>query len=216
MIDELDLLKKHWQKQEAGFKQVDEKHIYQMIQKRSSSSIRWILIISIIELSLGFILSFALSFSKFDQKNMDLLKEMGAYPYYIGTSVVIYAVVAFFIWCFYKMYRKIHNDDSVKELIHTILNTRKVVKNYILFNLTAFAIIFISAAYYGLYWGVQNKTIDGNPSEVGIVFYLISMAIIIGITAVLTLLFWLFYKLIYGWLVKRLTKNYEELKKIEN
>lgn len=216
MIDELDLLKKHWQKQDAGFKQVDEKHIYKMIHKRSSSSVRWILIISIIELSLGFILSFALSFSKFDQSNMNQLREMGAYPYYVGCSVVVYAVVAFFIWCFYKMYRKINNDDSVKDLIQTILNTRKVVKNYILFNLSAFAVIFVTAAYYGLYWGIQNKTLEGNEGEVGIMFYVIAMAIIMSITAVLTLLFWLFYKLIYGWLVKRLTKNYEELKKMEN
>lgn len=147
---------------------------------------------------------------------MNQLKDMGAYPYYVASSILVYAVVAFFIWCFYKMYRKIHNDDSVKDLIQTILNTRKVVKNYILFNLSAFAVIFVTAAYYGLYWGIQNNTIEGNQEEIGVMFYVISLAIIIGITAVLTLLFWLFYKLIYGWLVKRLTKNYEELRKIEN
>lgn len=214
-MEELDLLKKHWQKQESQFKQVDESSIYKMIHKRSSTSVKWILAISIIELSLGALLSVLLSFSKFDQDNMQTLKEMGAYPYYIATSVIVYSVVMFFVWCFYKMYRKINNDDSVKDLIQTILNTRKVVKNYILFNLTAFAVIFMAAAYYGLQKGFEAN-LDAGGDKPNIWVYVISIGIIVVITAVLTLAFWLFYRLIYGWLVKRLTKNYEELKKIEN
>ena len=41
-----------------------------------------------------------------------------------------------------------------------------------------------------------------------IVFCIVCTAIIFG-------LFWLFYKLIYGILLKRLYKNYKELKKID-
>ena len=48
-MDELDLLKKDWKKQESSFQQIGEKEIYGMIHKRSSSIVKWILIISILE-----------------------------------------------------------------------------------------------------------------------------------------------------------------------
>jgi hypothetical protein len=43
----------------------------------------------------------------------------------------------------------------------------------------------------------------------------ISLLIIIIITSVFTFLFWLFYKVLYGILLKRLYRNYNELKKID-
>ncbi len=41
-MDELDLLKKHWKKDETSFEQVSEKQIYKMIHKSSSSIVKWI------------------------------------------------------------------------------------------------------------------------------------------------------------------------------
>ena len=46
-MDELDKLKNHWQKSEAAFTQVSEKEIYGMLHKKSSSVVKWILILSI-------------------------------------------------------------------------------------------------------------------------------------------------------------------------
>ena len=40
-------------------------------------------------------------------------------------------------------------------------------------------------------------------------------AVLIVITIGFTLIIWLFYKLIYGFLLKRLNRNYQELKKLE-
>ena len=48
MINELDLLKKDW-KNKTNFEQVTESDIYKMIHKKSSSIVKWILIISILE-----------------------------------------------------------------------------------------------------------------------------------------------------------------------
>ena len=56
-MKELDLLKKDWQKNEASFEQVTEKDIYKMIHKKSSSIVKWILILSVLELILWSVLS---------------------------------------------------------------------------------------------------------------------------------------------------------------
>ena len=49
MMKELDLLKKDWKKDTNSFEQVSESAIYEMIHKHSSSLVKWILIISILE-----------------------------------------------------------------------------------------------------------------------------------------------------------------------
>ena len=51
-MKELDLLKKDWQKSDNSFEQVSEIEIYKMIHKKSSSIVKWILIISILEVLL--------------------------------------------------------------------------------------------------------------------------------------------------------------------
>ena len=48
-MDELEILKKDWKKQESSFQQIGEKEIYGMLHKRSSSIVKWILIISVLE-----------------------------------------------------------------------------------------------------------------------------------------------------------------------
>ena len=46
-------------------------------------------------------------------------------------------------------------------------------------------------------------------------FYAIYVGLALVGTAVILLIFWLFYKLLYGLLLKRLHRNYEELKKLD-
>ncbi|MGK0251535.1 MAG: hypothetical protein ACI81G_000973, partial [Gammaproteobacteria bacterium] len=52
MVDELELLKKDWQKQEAHLPKLTKKDLYPMLLKKSSSIVKWILIISILEVLL--------------------------------------------------------------------------------------------------------------------------------------------------------------------
>ena len=58
-MDELELLKKDWKKNDGQFKQISENEIYGMLHKSSSSIVKWIFIISILEIilwtSLGFL-----------------------------------------------------------------------------------------------------------------------------------------------------------------
>jgi hypothetical protein len=216
-MKELDLLKKDWKRNSDSFVQVSENEIYKMIHKKSSSIVKWIFLISVIELGLGLVSGIALSFTKYDEKNVALIKHLGVYGYYIATTVLLYAVILYFIFKFYSMYRKISVDDNTKKLISTILKTRKVVKQYIAFNLSFFALFFILFGGYLFYEGYlegasKNGTIN---AEMPLNIALISFIVLILATAVFTFAFWLVYKLIYGILLKRLQNNFEELKKID-
>jgi len=56
MMDELDLLKKDWQNKEEHLPKLSYNELYNMIWKKSSSIVKWILIISILELVLPHLL----------------------------------------------------------------------------------------------------------------------------------------------------------------
>lgn len=216
-MKELDLLKKDWKKNADSFIQISESEIYKMIHKKSSSIVKWIFIVSIIELGLGLVLGLILSFTKYDEKNVELIKHLGVYGYYITATVLLYAVILYFIFKFYTMYRKIAVDDNTKKLISTILKTRKVVKQYIAFNLSFFAVFFILFGGYLFYEGyLEDASRRGavHP-EMPLNIALISFVVLILATAIFTFAFWLVYKLIYGILLKRLQNNFEELKKID-
>jgi hypothetical protein len=216
-MKELDLLKKDWKKDTNSFEQLSESAIYKMIHKKSSSIVKWIFYISLIELLLGFVVNIVFSFTKYDTQSINLYKKWGLYEFYIVITVLIYAVVIYFIYKFYLNFKKICVIDNTKQLLTTILNTRKVVKNYVVFNLASFTIIFItifSIGFYHIYIDAMLKKGIEHP-EISLKIIAIGLLLIIIITAIFTFLFWLFYKLLYGILLKKLFRNYNELKKIE-
>ena len=52
-MDDLDLLKEDWKKQEKSLPHLSYNEIYKMIWKKSSSIVKWIFVISILEFLLG-------------------------------------------------------------------------------------------------------------------------------------------------------------------
>ena len=158
-----------------------------------------------------------MSFTKFDQENTQILKDFGIYQYYLGFTGFLYIGIAYFIVNFYLMYRNVSTTDNTKLLMKNILKTRKTVQNYILFNLVAFAIFFITVLTYGIKKGFEKAALENGEKivELSTSFYVIAFLIIVVSTLVITTIIWLVYKLIYGFLLKKLKRNFEELKKIE-
>jgi len=78
-MEELDLLKKAWKKDTHSLEQVSEVEIYKMLHKKSSSIVKWIFYISLIELSFGFILNIIMSLTKYDLEGIELLKKWNLY-----------------------------------------------------------------------------------------------------------------------------------------
>ena len=212
MTEELDLLKKAWKKDPHVYEQVTENQIYKMIHKRSSSIVKWILMISIAE----FLLWSVIGLFFVDENYLKTLEMYHIETLFKVISVLNYAVVIFFIFMFYKNFKTISTTDTVKKLMNSIIKTRKTVQYYIWYNLGMFAFIFIIVVISQIIYdpninSLIDSTKDVNPQVFWIIIgltYFVLFALTFG-------LFWLFYRLIYGFLMKRLHKNFEELKKID-
>lgn len=205
MMKELDLLKKDWKKNENSFQQISESEIYTMLHKKSSSIVKWILIISILEFVILRGLDFWILLDKEYKSKMDVAH---LYGFEVTLTTINYVVLIAFIYVFYKNFRCINTSSSTKKLMVDILNTRKIVKYYVWYNLILVALTSIVAVVSEVKY---NEVLSNFYIKHEIALYALS----IGIITILFLIFWLFYKLLYGILLKRLYKNYNELKKID-
>ncbi|MFY8097311.1 MAG: hypothetical protein ACOVMH_05790 [Flavobacterium sp.] len=204
-MDELELLKKDWKKKEQQFKQVSEQDIYHMLHQSSSSIVKWIFIISIIEFLIFRLLDFTLFF---DEAFINRLKSYHIYDIEKVATVINFIVLIGFIIYFYKNLKNISTTSSVKKLMKDIIETRKIVKYYVWYNL---AIAFVT----GVIILFSQLKYDSNLSPLFEKHQLVVIFIGLSVIVLLVGVFYLFYKLVYGILLKRLQNNYKELKKID-
>lgn len=212
-MKELDLLKKDWNKSNNAFEQLSETEIYEMLHKKSSSIVKWILGVSIIEFVFWIVISILLSDDKYQVK----LHNYGIEDFVNATNIFNYLIILVFIFVFYKNYRNISTTDSTRQLMKNILKTRRTVRNYIWYNL-ATVVLSIVVSIVMLF--KHNKELismmdDAATKGHEALFITISVALSILFIALIIGVFWMFYKLLYGILLKKLNANYTELKKIE-
>lgn len=207
-MDELEMLKKDWKQREKDLPHFKSSELYPMLLKKSSSIVKWIFIISIIELALSTFLNIFLSDEKFWKDMVSLhLKTFTIVAYIVG-----YLISIFFIFYFYKNYKRIVVTDSASRLMENILKTRKVVKTYILYVLVSNGIVMMFYFTYILLNSPQFKVIiaDLNWYQwAGI------MCVYLIVTLLFLTLLWGIYSLFYGVLLRKLKRNYKELKRLE-
>ncbi len=216
MMDELELLKKDWKSKESEHPKLSYDELYGMIWKRSSSIVKWIFIISIIE----FVLPHLVYLLPSAREGMQFYEDLGLKNLMWGLTIVQYLVVFYFIYQFYQRYREISALDNAKELMHKIIRTRKTVKNYIIFALSMFLITFLLIAI-GIAFSDGDTFIHAlnleekalGKSIDNIKFAVVGVLIAMGILC--TAFLGLIYFLIYGLLLRKLGKNYRELKRLE-
>ncbi len=213
MMDELELLKKDWQKKEEHLPKLSYEDIYKMIWKKSSSIVKWMFYISIIE----FIFWAAINLVFTDAESWEFFKTLHVYEVTLTLTLINYAVLLYFIFKFYSNYRKISFTDSSKKLMKTILSVKKTVTQYVWFNIAVFTVSLITGLYGSLRYGPDSEKILDAAKQAGnqTIFWILTIGATLVIVVLLLLLVWLFYKLLYGILLKRLKKNYEELRQLE-
>ena len=213
MMDELDILKKDWKKNENSYTQITEKEIYGMLHKKSSSIVKWILVISILEIAFWSVLGFFTA----DENYLKTLEQYHLRDVMPIITTLNYAVILFFIYLFYKNYKTINTTDTVKKLMRTILKTRKTVQNYVWYNLIMTFLSMVLVVIFQLKYDTNIEKVFKNVSSTmdSNLFYLIVTFFYIIVILVVIGFIWLFYRLIYGILMKRLNNNYKELKKID-
>ncbi|MBP0903787.1 hypothetical protein ACFSKN_04295 [Mariniflexile gromovii] len=212
-MDELELLKKDWNKDTDKYPKLTYNEIYKMILKKSSSIVKWIFIISVLE----FIFWTALSLSLKDSESMKRFEQYNAEAVFIPLMVIGYIVLAYFFYLFFKNYKTISATDSTKVLMENILKTRKTVKYYVAFNLvylvaSTVVVLFLELDRDQLVINkAQLAAADGEILKFYAVFIIATVLVLAAAIGILLLFYWL----IYGILLKRLNQNYKELKKLE-
>lgn len=217
MTDELELLKKDWQKKEEHLPKLSYNDIYQMIWRKSSTIVKWIFYISIAELIFWIVLSLAPFFMESYQESFGQSYGDRDQSFIVITTIFSLGVVFVFMYFLYKAYQAISVVDDVKSLMKSILKTRKIVNYYVIYNLIMAVLVTVISFYYLLTTDEKTMQLISTLKEEGSelrFWILIAILLLLGIFIMLGFI-WLFYRLIYGILLKRLNKNYKELKKLE-
>ncbi|HLV14882.1 MAG TPA: hypothetical protein VKY41_06860 [Xanthomarina sp.] len=213
-MDELDLLKKDWKKDEdTKYPKLSYNELYNMILKKSSSIVKWIFIISLLEFTFWLFISFAFKDADFNKRFETYHAENIMVPF----MVLGYLILAYFFYRFYMNYKIISATDSAKILMENILKTRRTVKQYVGFNLIYLAVSSFIVLAIKFNRDKEVISMIDSASSNGEIFKIYAITIIATclILAVAIGVILGFYYLIYGILLKRLNKNYRELKRLE-
>ncbi len=211
-MDNLDILKKEWQSREQELPKVSYNDIYKMLLKKSSSIVKWIFVISVAELLFWISIQLVIP-----EKNMEIMNEMGIGDILFYSNFVHFSVFSIFIFYFYKNFKSIQVTDNTKMLMKNILKTRNTVKYFVYYNVGIFILSSIVVDFYfysnsGQLFEIMDFASQGISQESFASIFIISQ-IVVGVI-VLGLLI-LFYWLVYGFLLRKLNRNYIELKKME-
>ena len=214
-MDELELLKSKWQEGNQELPKLSYNDIYKMRHNKSASIVKWIFIISVCELVFWIVLGFLSP-----ESNKELLVQIGLQNTLTILYVIHYVVIAVFLVLFYLNQKNIKTTDTVKNLMHSIIKTRKTVSYFVIYNVVSTALILV---YINLYFFTKknelytilikdNDAYQGVPIETFTsVFFIVQF--VVGLLLIGFVL--LFYRIVYGILLRKLKHNYGELEKIE-
>jgi hypothetical protein len=209
-MDELELLKRDWSRSEKAYETYSEKQIYPMIKRKSSSIVKTLFYISIAEMVFWILINVVPYFMSSNYRSE--IEELSHHTWYVVLTVSGYFIIGAFIYFLYRSYNTISVTDSAKKLMESILKTRKIVKYYVIYNLFL-AFISIPLSFYLMLQEDQELAAQVSGMNSGQMAILI--ALITAVTGLFIFVFWVFYRILYGILLRRLNQNYKELKKLE-
>lgn len=217
---DLDSLKKAWQEQPVQQKYNDNE-ILKMLNRKSRNYMKYIFWISVAEFlvftlfGLFYIIqnkesnAFYTFLQKLGvEKNPEL--ESNIDTIYFIIKILSLVVTGFFVIKFYQNYRKIKVEEDLKNFITRIIHFKKTVNAFILTNIVLFVIVTtIFTIFVFCILDYQNIQLTNSAKTGFIVSILIS-------TLLCVFLIWVYYRLVYGIIMKRLDKNLQQLKDIES
>jgi hypothetical protein len=209
---DLSNYKKVWKNQPEGKNKISALEIYKMTQSKSNSIVKWIFIIGLLE----FVFWFAINYLGTKNGALEPYEKLNLINFIDNVSYFHYVVVVLFLILFYRNFSLISTIDNTKTLMKNILLVRKTVKWYVYYNLinvVVFSIIlniliFNTPDGINILSGIDNESF--NQEHMTSVFIIAQIVVI----AIMLLILWLFYYLLYGILLKKLNKNYKELTKL--
>ncbi|WP_407483563.1 hypothetical protein [Elizabethkingia meningoseptica] len=217
---DIDNLKNAWQKQETG-PQYQDSEILEILNKKSRNYVKFIFWISVAEFALFFILNISAwlrhengdaYFTQLSQLGVSIGEDVKRtfHNIYLVFKLISLLIILSYVWIFFRQYKKIDVESNLKSFILQIISFKKSVNRFILINVV-FLIIFLLliTLFPIIYIQKNNISIEGSKYAGFIVG-----TIIAGLVCMLLVL--LYYKLIYGILMKKLSRNLQQLENIEN
>lgn len=217
---DIDALKKTWQDQKIsdGYNQDD---IELMLSRKSRNYVKYILWISVAEFIIFGLINFLALFStdfhndftnilnKLQIRNQSEV-EFSIDKIYNWMKVLSLVVTGIFVVVFYVNYKKIDVESNLKKFIIHILKFKKTV-NLFIFSNVFLLVLFIGSLVSLLTITIRRQNIHvDNPTFWSLIFAVI-LSLLISVVLIL-----LYYKLAYGILLKRLSKNLKQLEKIDS
>ena len=212
-MDELELLKKDWQKKDSDYPTFSYEQIYKFLHKKSSSIVKWIFVICMAE----FIFWGAINLF-IPESYLEIYEKFNLKSFLKIIQVMHYVVLLIFIFYFYKNYKAISVTDTTSSLMQRIIRTRRTVNYYVYYNIILYVVLSIIVnviMFSNPDALIAAFELDDLPSEQGRTVSILLVAQIISLVLVIGLL-WGYYRIIYGILLRRLNKNYKELADLEN
>jgi hypothetical protein len=210
---DLDKYKKTWDNQPEETNSVSKIDIYKMARSKSSSVVKWIFIIGLLEVAFWGGLNLLVP-----DDYMKVYTDFNLIDFLNYYFILHYIVIALFLVLFYKNYASVSAVENTKTLMNKILRVRKTVKYYVYYNLGGFVLVTIIVNSV-MFSNPEILAETMNPEKLNVdINTLLSVTLITQIVAILIMLLilWLFYKVTYGTLLKKLNKNYSELDSLEH
>ncbi len=217
---DLDSFKKTWQEQPVQQK-YDHHEILQMLNRKSRNYVKYIFWISVAEFSCFSLIGlFYIIQGSESNTFISILERMGIRKtselemtfdhIYLTLKILSLAVTAYFVYKFYENYRDIKIEENLKKFILKIIQFKKTVNAFILINillLITFTSIFTVFVFYIV--NTQNIEISGSTITGFIAGIIIS-------TVFTVLIVWLYYRVVYGIIIKKLGRNLKQLQEIDS
>lgn len=216
---DLDDFKKTWQEQPTAPK-YDSTEIESMLNKSSRNYVKYILWISIAEFIL--ILAANLYYTILGEESgglFNILKKFGVQDsssfedtltdLYLFLKIVSLALTAVFVFLFYRNYCKINVEANLKKLILQIIKFKKTVQLFILANILLVILFTIVIGIFTFSFLSEENIELTHPAMLG---FLLGLTLMMVISVVLI---WIYYRIVYGFILKRLSKNLKQLQNIE-
>ena len=216
---DLDNFKETWQNQPVT-PRYDSKEIESMLNKSSRNYVKYILWISLVEFAL--ILGANLYYTYLGEDNTDLMSILGKLgindsvtfentlsSLYFILKMVSLALTGIFVVLFYQNYRKINVESNLKKLILQIIKFKKTVQLFIVANIVLVILFTLILGVFTFYVLAEQNVHLTNPTLIG---FILGLVLTMGISVVLI---WVYYRVVYGFILRRLGKNLEQLQNIE-
>lgn len=216
---DIDELKKIWKEQEIKPK-YGNADILEMLSSKSRNYVKYIFWISTAEFLFFLALTVFYIFRAEENSSfLNILEKLGlhrtpelemdfAHLFFI-LKIISLAITAVFMAKFWLAYRKINVESNLKNLIRQIINFRRTVNLFIFANIFSL-ILFTGLLTVFVFLQLSSQQIHLQNN--------LLMGFIIGVvisTVLCVVLVWAYYRIVYGILTRKLTKNLKQLQEIE-